>query len=108
MGRSSMSNLLKRQHYVLIAIVVGALFVVASPARAQLTVIGNWESGSGDGWFDWQDGLTVTDPGESARYSFSNTTGVTIGNSSLLFQGSGYDQDLSIKLQNNPSDPVAN
>ena len=52
--------------------------------------------------------LPIDDPAESARYSYSTTIGVTKGTESVLFKGSGYDQSLSIKLQNNPTDPVAN
>jgi hypothetical protein len=99
----------KSTKYWLVIAVSTIIYLWQMPAaNAQLSVIGNWENGSGDFWFDWQDGLSVTDPSESARYSFSNTTGATLGSSSLLFQGSGYDQDASIKLQNNPSDVLAN
>jgi hypothetical protein len=99
-----------RKKFVIAIMLIALGTLCQQTARAQLTVIGNWENGSSDGWFDWTDQLSVNDPAEiaSGKYSFSNTTGVTLGNSSLLVTASGYDQDLSIKLQNNPSDALAN
>jgi Dockerin type I domain len=72
-------------------------------SHAALTVVGNWESGSADGWIDWGNQLSITDPGQNpGEYSFSSTTGVTIGSSSVHVFASGNNQDLSVKLQNIP------
>jgi len=109
MGGFSMFCTLRFYQGIAIVTVLACLLSGAKLAHAQLSVIGNWEGGTGDGWFDWQDGLNVDDPSEAGRYTFNNTIGATIGNYSIGFTGSGYDQDLSVKLQNNyPTDPVTN
>jgi hypothetical protein len=83
----------------------------AAAAHAAITVVGNWEGGSGDGWIDWGNQQSITadvnkldpDNGFYGQYNFSSTTGVTIGSSSVhVMSLVGADQDLSIKLQNTP------
>lgn len=73
--------------------------VLAGSAQA-LTVIGNWENAP-DGWIDWGNQLSVADPTNMpSKYDYG-TIGVTLGSSSLKLIKSGWNQNLSIKLQNN-------
>ncbi|HEY2762090.1 MAG TPA: dockerin type I domain-containing protein [Pirellulales bacterium] len=90
--------------------------VFASHAHAALQVIGDWENSgnadpgvASDYWLDWNNGGSQAYAASLPdRYSFSNTTGVTLGSTAIHVDASGYMQDLSIKLQDNPTDPVAN
>jgi hypothetical protein len=92
----------------LVALGLLVLGLAEKKANAALTVVGNWEGGANDGWSDWIGDVPITDPSVSSIYSFSNTIGVTNGSSSLHVTATGYTQDLSIKLQMNPTDPAAN
>jgi len=59
-------------------------------------VIGDWENGSYDAWIDWGGG-TIESIG-APKYTFSET-GATLGTSALkVSPGSGWQQNLSIKL----------
>ena len=91
----------------------GTLCVLASNASAALQVIGDWENSgnsnpavASDDWLDWGSQVYVTSM--PSRYSFSTTTGVALGSTSLHVTATGYAQDLAIKLQDYPADPVAN
>ncbi len=57
------------------------------------------KAGSGDGWFDWYDSAfgipTLVNPLDTR---FSNTTGVTLGNSSILFKVP-LEPELSVGLR---------
>ncbi|MGA2916453.1 MAG: hypothetical protein ABSE89_10550 [Sedimentisphaerales bacterium] len=64
------------------------------------TIIGNWENGSSNGWIDWGNGQSITNSVNASKYSFS-TVGATSGSSSLEVTKTGWNQNLSIKLQNN-------
>ena len=61
------------------------------------TLIGNWESGTPEGWIDWSSGQTPLAP---PRFQF-NSTGATVGSGAVQFNlaASAYTQWLSIKLQ---------
>jgi hypothetical protein len=64
------------------------------------TVIGSWQTASDDGWIDWGNQLSITDPTNAATYSFAS--GVVGGYAqSLQITEAGYQQNLAIKLQNN-------
>ena len=62
-------------------------------------VIGDWEEGSYDGWIDWGQGQGTIESIGAPKYTFSET-GATLGTSALkVSPGSGWQQNLSIKLQ---------
>lgn len=74
-----------------------SIFSVTAAVDAQ--VIGSWQNTSGDGWIDWGNGLSITDPSNTSIYSF--VSGAVPGYSqSLQVAESGWHQDLSIKLEN--------
>ena len=75
-----------------------SILALCTAAQAQTTAIGNWEGGSNDGWIDWGNGLSITDPSNAGKYSFSTTTGVTLGSESLEVTHAGYQQNLAISL----------
>jgi hypothetical protein len=72
------------------------LLLTASPARAQ-TVIGNWETGTPEGWIDWSGGQTPIAP---PRFGF-NSTGATLGTGAVQFNlaATGFTQWAALKLQ---------
>lgn len=70
----------------------------AAATQAQVT-IGSWQGSSSEGWIDWGNGLSITDPANTASYSFVSGT-VPGYSQSLRVQKSGWNQDLSIKLEN--------
>lgn len=76
-----------------------ALFVVLGAASKMFadTVIGNWESGTAEGWIDWSSGQIPAGP---PRFAF-NGIGATVGTGALQFNlpTGGYSQWASIKLQ---------
>jgi Dockerin type I domain len=109
-----MLNSLRNHRYLAVLVFVFNFnCLMTMRANAALKVIGDWENSgnansgvASDYWLDWGNQVYANDfPG---RYSFSTTTGVTLGSSSLHVTASGYTQDLAIKLQNNPADTVAN
>src|SRR5687767_4290767 len=71
-------------------------FFGCSSAGAQV-VVGNWESGTPEGWIDWSGGQT---PLAAPRFSF-NSTGATLGTTAVQFNlpASGYTQWAALKLQ---------
>jgi hypothetical protein len=73
-----------------------ALGIVAAPGRAA-TVIGNWESGTPEGWIDWSSGQT---PLAAPRFGF-NSIGATLGTTAVQFNlpAGGFTQWASLKLQ---------
>lgn len=76
----------------------GGILAFCTAAQAQTTVIGDWEGGSTDGWSDWNGGTPVSISTLPSKYSFSTTTGVTLGSESLEVTQAGYNQGLAISL----------
>jgi hypothetical protein len=101
---------MSKQHYLIAVLSATVIFGVSNLARAQY-IIGNWESGSADGWIDWSNnsgaGLPITDVSYASKYSFSSTTGVTLGSSSLHLSHAGYQQNLAKKLEYTTGDVAA-
>jgi len=66
-------------------------------ASAVNTVIGNWESGTPEGWIDWGNGQA---PIAAPRFAF-NGIGATNGTRAIQFNlpGGGYTQWAAFKLQ---------
>lgn len=65
------------------------------------TVIGSWQTSSDDGWIDWgNQGVGLFDPSNSNKYSLATSVVSGFGQS-LQITKSGWNQNLSIKLQNN-------
>ena len=103
-----------RSYLVIVAFL--STWILASSANAALQVIGDWENSgnpdpgiASDYWLDWNNGGNQAYVANvPSIYSFSTTTGVTLGSTAIHVTASGYTQDLAIKLQDNPSDPVAN
>ncbi len=88
------------------SVVASCILLSASRAHADV-VIGNWEQQT-DGWGDWTFG--PTDLQDDPQYTYSSTTGVTLGSYSLKWQLNtngnnieGYYQGLCNKLEFNPS-----
>ena len=84
------------------------LLLLAAPciSRAQ-TVIGDWESGTREGWIDWNNG-SPTATVEPPKYAF-NGIGATLGAGAIQYNSpGGYTQWLAIKLQNDINDPLSN
>jgi len=76
---------------------IASAFAFAPAIHGQ--VIGSWQNNSGDGWIDWGNGLSITDPSNTGIYSF--VSGAVPGyTQSLQVSESGWHQDLSIKLEN--------
>ena len=75
-----------------------ALFGVltGSVGHAQV-VIGNWESGTPEGWIDWSGGQMPIGP---PRFAF-NGTGATLGTTAVQFNlpNGGFTQWAALKLQ---------
>ena len=75
-----------------------ALFCVltGSAARAQV-VLGNWESGTPEGWIDWSGGQMPIGP---PRFAF-NGIGATLGTTAVQFNlpNGGFTQWAALKLQ---------
>jgi hypothetical protein len=78
--------------------ICGGILALCTAAQAQTIVIGNWEGGSTDGWQDWNGGSPVSISTLPSKYSFSTTTGVTLGSESLEVTQAGYQQNLAISL----------
>jgi hypothetical protein len=76
-------------------------------AVAAPTIIGDWESGTREGWIDWNGGSPTTSVGPP-RFAF-NSVGATHGTGAIQFNEAGnYTQYLAIKLQNDPNDALSN
>ncbi len=70
------------------------------------TLIGSWQTSSAEGWIDWGNQASITDPTNTARYGFAS--GVVLGfGQSLQITQTGYRQDLAIKLEYTPGDMAA-
>ena len=100
-----------RRRVVAMAVAIAASGLYSTSARG--SVVGDWENGGNEGWFDWSassagsnnDGNPGTDPTDnlpSSIYSYSTTTGVTLaqGRSNRLV-GPEYNdtQGLSLKTE---------
>jgi hypothetical protein len=84
--------------------IVCALLAVCVSARAQL--IGSWQGTSDEGWIDWGNGLSITNPANTNKYQFIPGA-VTGYNQSLQISQGGFNQSLSIKLENLPGGKAA-
>lgn len=82
----------KMMYWMMIVMLSGPAFAV---------VIGDWESmpAGGDGWIDWSGGQAAIETLPN-KYQ-AGTQGVTLGSQSLLMVQPDWNQNLSIKLQNN-------
>jgi hypothetical protein len=78
---------------------IAALFAAAAACTASVVsadvVIGDWENGASDGWIDWGTMLDIAAP----KYEWTSF-GATRGTSAIKVNASGYNQNLSLKLQN--------
>ncbi|MCU0788132.1 MAG: hypothetical protein MUC91_08085, partial [Verrucomicrobia bacterium] len=89
---------MRNKHIITAALAALALLLPGS-GLAQ-TTIGSWQTSSSDGWIDWGNQLSITDVSYTNKYSFA--PGVVSGYAqSLQITQAGYNQSLSIKLQNN-------
>lgn len=72
---------------------------LASAVQAQV-VIGSWQTSSDDGWIDWgNQGVGLFDASNAGKYEIA--VGAVPGYAqSLQINASGWNQNLSIKLQN--------
>lgn len=73
------------------------------------TIIGNWESGTPEGWIDWGSGQA---PIAGPRFSFlqPDANGASLGTGAIRFNlpFGGYTQWLAVRLQNDPPTPQPN
>jgi hypothetical protein len=77
-----------------------AAVLLAPGVTVATTVIGSWQGSSAEGWIDWGNGLSITDPANSTKYSF--VAGAVTGyGQSLQINQPGFNQNLAIKLQDN-------
>src|SRR5262245_42756524 len=83
-----------------------AVLVLATAASSHAqTVFGNWESGTREGWIDWNNGSPTAN---MTRFAF-NGIGATVGTGAIQYNSpGGYTQWLAIKLQNDINDPLSN
>jgi hypothetical protein len=83
-----------------------AYAVIGLGVSGQAQLIGDWQSSTSEGWIDWGNQLSITDPANAAKYSFAG--GVVSGyGQSLKITQAGYNQDLAIKLEYTPGDQAA-
>ncbi len=71
--------------------------VLATPPVGNAIVIGSWQTGQAEGWFDTTDGFPITDPTNAAKYSFV-ANAVPGYAYSLQVTDPGYNTDLQINL----------
>jgi hypothetical protein len=96
-----MHNLMKIACLSLAAI---ALTGVSSNAQV---VVGSWQTASDDGWIDWgNQSVGLYDASNAGKYSIA-TSAVTGYAQSLQITQAGYNQGLSLKLENTPGDVAA-
>jgi hypothetical protein len=82
------------------ALGVAAVALAFTCSTSASTVIGSWQTSTSDGWIDWGNQLSITDPANAGKYSFAS--GAVPGYAqSLQITHSGWNQNLAIKLQNN-------
>ncbi len=85
------------------SIVCVVIVIALSMPVYATTIIGDWEQ-SPDGWIDWIEygnNQSVADPlNMPSRYEYEPTIGVTLNDWSLHVKQSGWNQNLSIRLQN--------
>ncbi|HLX96868.1 MAG TPA: PEP-CTERM sorting domain-containing protein [Verrucomicrobiae bacterium] len=83
-----------------------ALAVFAAPVAQAQVVIGNWQTGQAEGWYNPSNNNPITDPSNTSIYSFV-AAGVTGYSQSLQIQSSGYGQQLALNLPTIPADLAA-
>jgi len=77
---------------------LAALLLFAPGAGMAATTIGSWQGNTAEGWIDWGNGLSITDPANVAVYSF--VSGAVPGYpQSLQINEAGWNQNLAIRLQ---------
>jgi len=83
-----------------------AWLMIPAASHAQ-TVIGSWQNNTGDGWIDWShSGVSITNVAVTNIYSFVD--GVVPGyTQSLQVNEAGWNQSLSIKLEDIPGGRAA-
>lgn len=81
---------------------VGVVSLGVVGAAEGEVVIGDFENGSYDGWIDWSSSQA---PLVAPKFTFSNSLGVTRGSSALVLTQNGWNQNLSIKLQDTTLHP---
>ncbi len=74
-----------------------SVMTLAVAANAQV-VIGSWQDSTAEGWIDWGNSNPITDPSNTAKYSFVNNA-VTGYGKSLQISKAGYNQNLALKLE---------
>ncbi len=93
--------------FVLMTFVGTALAWTGANRTVADTIIGNWESGTRDGWVDWNSGAPTTAV-EAPTYAF-NSIGATQGTGAIQYNSpGGYTQWMAIKLQLDVNDPLSN
>jgi hypothetical protein len=80
-------------------LIVCIMVIALSMPAYSVVIIGDWESGNGNGWINWGNNQSVNNM--PSIYQYESNIGVTNGGSSLHLIKSGWNQTLSIKLQNN-------
>jgi hypothetical protein len=94
---------MKHYHIISLWLAVLGLAAINSPAQ---TVIGSWQTGQAEGWYDSSNGKPITDPSNAGKYSF--VTGAVPGYAqSLQITDPGYKTDLQINLNTVGGDTAA-
>jgi hypothetical protein len=89
---------MKRPSWLLMAVLAVTAVLFSSPLSGRAaSVIGNWESGTPEGWIDWSNGQA---PLAAPRFEF-NSVGATLGSGAVQFNlpGGNFTQWASLKLQ---------
>ena len=84
---------------------VAALGFTVASSQAQV-VIGDWQTGMAEGWYNGSGGLSITDPSNTGEYSFVNA-GVPGFPISLQINQAGYGSTLELNLTTIPADIAA-
>ncbi len=82
-----------------------ATLALATSLQADV-VIGDWQGGTSEGWFDFGNFLSITDPANAAKYSFAS--GVVPGYAqSLQITQNRFNLGLALDLATIPADLAA-
>jgi hypothetical protein len=100
-------NRLHRTWKAAASLALAIVFTPADSARAQ-NVFGDWESGTREGWINWNFGGSPNTDVTPPLFEF-NGIGATLGTGAIQYNSpGGYTQWLAIKLQNDAMDPLSN